>query len=115
MAERGNEFLGEEDPSIAHGAALGAGGVEGWWAWRNRRRTQRGVDAVSPGTARGALHVALWFAGLASIIVLGTLLTSLSPIVWTAIGLVVMYGVGRWWGAKAISGGRTSGARRRRT
>lgn len=100
MAERGNEFLGEEDPSIAHGAALGAGGIEGWWSWRSRRQLKRGVDGVPPGTWRGAFHVLLWFAGLAAIIVLGTVLTSLSPIVWTAIGLVVMYGVGRWWDAR---------------
>lgn len=89
--------LGDEDPPIAHGAALGAGGVEGWWAWKHRRRTRRGMDAVSPATWRGATHVMLWCCGLIAITAVGASLGAGPPALWFAIAVLVMVGVAWAW------------------
>ena len=97
---RGSEArvtLGEDDRPAAHGAAIGVGGIGGWWAWRNRRRTRNGVDSVPPATGRGTLHVLLWFAGLAVIVAVGPLVVAWPPAVWFAIAVVVMVGVGVLW------------------
>ena len=94
---RSGSKLDADDPAAAHGAALGVGGLEGWWAWMHRRRTRRGIDAVSPVTARGAAHVALWFCGLAAITLIGSVAVGGPTVVWFAIGLAVMLLVGRWW------------------
>jgi hypothetical protein len=88
--------LGDEDPALAHGAALGAGGLHGWWAWKHRRRTRRGVDSVSPATWRGTVNVALWFGGLFAITFLGPMVVAWPRAVWFAVALVVMIAVGRW-------------------
>lgn len=101
----------DDDHPAAHGAALGAGGIAGWWAWKHRRSTQRGVDAVSPMTVRGTVHVALWFTGLALVIVIGASMTDWPLAAWLAIALVVMVAVGRWWEARDI-GRRGSDPRR---
>lgn len=100
VGRRGNDdrvTLGDDDPPAAHGAALGAGGVGGWWAWRNRRQTRDGVDSVSPATGRGTLHALLWFAGLAAIVAVGPLVVAWPRAVWFAIAVVVMVGVGLLW------------------
>jgi hypothetical protein len=97
--------LGPDDPSAAHGAALGIGGIDGWWAWKHRRRTQRGIDAVSPATARGALHVALWFCGVAAITIVGPVLLGGPRSLWFAVGLTVMFLVGWGWDARHGSPG----------
>lgn len=89
--------LGDEDPPASHGAALGAGGIDGWWAWKNRRQMRRAMDAASPATGRGALHVALWFAGMAAITVVGPLIAAWPRPVWFVVALVVMGGVGWLW------------------
>jgi hypothetical protein len=101
-----DSWLGPDDPSAAHGAALGIGGIDGWWAWRHRRRTQRGIDAVSPATGRGALPVTLWFCGLAAITFVGPLLFGGPRFVWFAVGVVVMILAGWWWDARPGSAGR---------
>lgn len=89
--------LGHEDPPIDHGAALGAGGVEGWWAWKHRRQTRRGVESVSPATWRGTLHVMVWSAGLVAITVVGPLVVGWPRPVWFCVAVVVMVGVGWLW------------------
>lgn len=93
-------MLGDEDSGRAHGAALGAGGIESWWAWKYRPRIRDGIDAVSPGTLRGTVHVLVWLFGLAAITVLGPLLIDLPRAVWFGIALVVMVVVGRSWDAR---------------
>jgi hypothetical protein len=94
---RGNELLGREDSSLAHGAALGTGGIDTWWTWRSRRRIRRGVDAVSPGTLRGAINVTLWFVGLVAIAMAGIFVIGVPPVVATPVSIGIMVLIGRWW------------------
>lgn len=93
---RGNGLLGGENSSLAHGAALGTGGIDTWWTWRSRRRLRRGVDAVSPGTLRGAFNVTLWFVGLVAIAIAG-IVVGVPPVVATPVSIVIMVLVGRRW------------------
>lgn len=93
--------LGEEDRPASHRAALGAGGVDGWWTWKHRRRMRRGVDSVSPATWRGTLHVLVWFAGLAAITMVGSAVVAWPRPRWFLIALVVMVGVGWMWDRRA--------------
>jgi hypothetical protein len=93
--------LGDDDPAVAHGAALGAGGLKGWWAWKHRRQIRRGVDRVSPATWRGTVNVALWFGGLLAITVVGPMVVAWPRAVWFAVALVVMVAVGWWWDRSA--------------
>ena len=93
----GRSWLGADDPPAAHGAALGAGGVEGWWAWKHRRRTQRGMEAVAPATLRGTVEVALWLCGLIAINTVGPMIVSLPRPIWWVVAAAVMVVVARWW------------------
>lgn len=85
----------DERERLGEGAALGASGLAGFFAWRNRRAVGSAIDGVSPGTWRGALNVAAWFAGWLVLSVIGSVWLPLPAAV--AIGLVVMLLVGRWW------------------
>jgi hypothetical protein len=101
QGDRARLTLGDEDRPAAHGAALGVGGVDGWWAWKHRRQTRRGVESVPPATRRGTLHVLLWFAGLAAITMLGPVVVAWPPPVWFGIAVIVMVGAGWLWDRRA--------------
>lgn len=90
-------LLGNEHHPAGHGAALGVGGVPGWWVWTQRHRLRHGVVSVTPATRRGAVNVTLWFVGLAGIAVAGRLLVGGPRPLWFAVALAVMVPVGRRW------------------
>jgi hypothetical protein len=90
-------LLGAGHHPAGHGAALGVGGVPGWWTWVHRHRLRRGFDAVTPATWRGTVNVTLWFVGLVGIAVAGRLLVGGPRPVWFVVALAVMVPVGRWW------------------
>lgn len=94
-------MLGDEEPGVAHGIALGVGGVDGWWVWKHRRRLRNGIEAVSPASISGAVHVLAWLAGLAAITTLGPLLVDGPRVAWFGVGLTVMLGIARWWDVHA--------------
>ncbi len=111
-ARRGQDArwsLGDEEPPAAHGVALGAGGVSGWWAWKHRGQMRSGIDAVSPATWRGTIDVIVWFAGLAAITVVGSLLVAWPRPVWFVVALVGMVGVGWLWNRRGPRHDVTSG------
>ena len=65
--------------------------------WKNRRRSQRGIDTVSPATLRGTVNVVLWLCGLIAINTVGPMIVSLPRPIWWVVAAAVMVVVARWW------------------
>lgn len=98
------------DSPEAHGAALGILGIDGWFAWRDRRRLRSATNEVSPLTWRGTHNVLMWLAGLAALARLGALLLPGPTFIWFLPAFGVMVLVARRWDRRSEHAAEQSSA-----